>query len=392
MSGATFSGNHVTGVEGIGGGLALTSLGLLANSTFVANGATGTGNTGGGGAIFDTTGAVISDCTLSQNAANTNGGGILTSGTENVIGTAITGNKVTAAALINGGGGGIFSEAGIEVENSTISNNTVTVSGAGSSGGGGIYNGGGITLAQSTISGNAVLGSAPSSGGGGFYDVSTASLTNVTISGNSSSLDGGGIDIGANTGVFLANVTLYKNAATGTGGNINNPFSMILSNSIVAGGTAATAPDIKNGGTITSGDYNIIQTAVVGNPAYQRDGQRPDDRSKAVAVVQQRRCDVHERRSGGQPRNGVHSVQRRDLRKHYQTRSINAGTRAAPAAMRCRRVRVRRRADGSATPFFAAAPRAGTARRLAPPPASRSSNPLAGRHAPLRTLRSKKKV
>ncbi len=272
MSGDAFSGNHVTGVEGIGGGLALTSLGLLANSTFVANGATGTGNTGGGGAIFDSTGAVISDCTLSQNTANTNGGGILTSGTENVIGTTITANKVTAAALINGGGGGIFSEAGIEVENSTISNNTVTVSGAGSSGGGGIYNGGGITLAQSTISGNAVIGSAPSSGGGGFYDVSTASLTNVTISGNSTSLDGGGVDIGANTGVFLANVTLYKNAATGTGGNINNPFSMILSNSIVAGGTAATAPDIKNGGTITSGDYNNIQTAVVGNPLTSATG------------------------------------------------------------------------------------------------------------------------
>ena len=266
MSGATFSANHVTGIEGIGGGLALTTVGVLANSTFVANGATGTGNTGGGGAIFDSTGAVISDCTLSQNVANTNGGGILTSGTENVIGTAITGNKVTAAALINGGGGGIFSEAGIQVEDSTISNNSVTVSGAGSSGGGGIYNGGGITLAESTISGNAVLGSAPSSGGGGLYDNSTASLLNDTISGNSSSLDGGGIDIGVNTGVFLANDTLYKNVAAGSGGNINNPFSMILSNSIVAGGTAATGADIKNGGTITSGDYNIVQFAIAGNP------------------------------------------------------------------------------------------------------------------------------
>jgi hypothetical protein len=272
ISGATFSGNHVAGIQGVGGGAALTSLGLLTNSTFVTNSASGTGGSGGGGAIYDAAGVVISDCTLSQNAANSNGGGILTSGSENVIGTTITGNKVTAASLAVEGGGGIFSQAGIEVENSTISNNTVTVSGGGSSGGGGIYNGGGITLAESTISGNAVLGSAPSSGGGGFYDASTASLTNVTISGNSTSLDGGGIDIAVNTGVILANVTLYKNAATGTGGNINNPFSMILSNSIVAGGTAATAPDIKNGGTITSGDYNIIQTAVVGNPLSSATG------------------------------------------------------------------------------------------------------------------------
>ena len=65
----------------------------------------------------------------------------------------------------------------------------------------------------------------------------------------------------------LSNVTLYQNSATGNGGNIANPDTntMTLTNTIVAGGTAGTGADIDNPGTITSGDYNIVQTAVVGN-------------------------------------------------------------------------------------------------------------------------------
>jgi hypothetical protein len=40
---------------------------------------------------------------------------------------------------------------------------------------------------------------------------------------------------------------------------------MTLTNTIVAGGTAGTGADIDNSGAITSGDYNIVQTSVVGN-------------------------------------------------------------------------------------------------------------------------------
>jgi len=39
---------------------------------------------------------------------------------------------------------------------------------------------------------------------------------------------------------------------------------MSLSFSIVAGGTASSGPDIANAGTLTSGDYNLIQSAVAG--------------------------------------------------------------------------------------------------------------------------------
>jgi hypothetical protein len=63
----------------------------------------------------------------------------------------------------------------------------------------------------------------------------------------------------------LSNVTMYQNSAIGSGGNIANDYTITLTNTIVAGGTAGTGADIDNTGTITSGDYNIVQTAVVGN-------------------------------------------------------------------------------------------------------------------------------
>ncbi|HKE37284.1 MAG TPA: choice-of-anchor Q domain-containing protein, partial [Candidatus Baltobacteraceae bacterium] len=63
------------------------------------------------------------------------------------------------------------------------------------------------------------------------------------------------------------NVTVFKNSATGNGGNIYNVPSatMTLANTVVGGGTGGTGADIDNAGSITSGDYNIIQTAPAGN-------------------------------------------------------------------------------------------------------------------------------
>jgi hypothetical protein len=70
--------------------------------------------------------------------------------------------------------------------------------------------------------------------------------------------------IASNDAVTVTNVTLFKNVASGSGGNLLNLFAMTLTNSVVGGGGASVGPDIDNTGTLTSGDYNIIQTAVAG--------------------------------------------------------------------------------------------------------------------------------
>ena len=53
---------------------------------------------------------------------------------------------------------------------------------------------------------------------------------------------------------------------------------MSLTNSIVAGGTAASGADIKNTGTMTSGDYNIVGTRRRRKSARRHDDAQPDRR------------------------------------------------------------------------------------------------------------------
>ena len=122
-----------------------------------------------------------------------------------------------------------------------------------------------MSLLYSTVSGNAVTGSAPASGGGGIFNDQSATVIDSTIGKNTSSIDGGGIEYAANDTDSLDNATVYQNTATGNGGNVDNLFTLTLTNSIVAGGSAAAGPDVDNPGTINSGDYNVVQTAPAGN-------------------------------------------------------------------------------------------------------------------------------
>lgn len=267
----TFSNNTATGKQGGGGGLALgVHPGTLSTDTFNANTASATvgGNMGGGG-IYDNGGATIDGAKVTNNTASTAGGGILTLGSnaEGLIGDAVTGNKVTNASLSLMGGGGIFNDSAILMLNSTVANNSVSVTGSGY-GGGGLLDVAGLLVIGSTISGNVVLGTSSFGGGGGILSGSGLDAENSTITGNRSSMDGGGVLVGSNTGTSFTNVTFYQNSALGYGGNLDNQQTMTLTNSIVAGGTsghgAAGGPDVYTTGTITSDDWNIVQTTVIG--------------------------------------------------------------------------------------------------------------------------------
>ncbi|HTA38568.1 MAG TPA: choice-of-anchor Q domain-containing protein [Candidatus Acidoferrales bacterium] len=265
LSNTTISQNHATGgSEGLGGGFA-GSTGQFIHDAFAQNTAGAGTGTGAGGGLYSQGSSEIESTTFSKNTASAVGGGLLLGGGDTLIDTTIAGNVVTAATTTHLGGGGLFASGSVDIEQSTIANNAVTIGSAGGIGGGGIYSNSPLTLEYSTVSGNVVLGSGATSGGGGIYSGGTVTMQNSTISNNISKDDGGGLYIGANATVTIQNVTLFKNAATGSGGNIINPFAMTLTNSIVAGGTASSGADIKNTGTLTSGDYNIIQTAVAGN-------------------------------------------------------------------------------------------------------------------------------
>ncbi|HZZ00610.1 MAG TPA: choice-of-anchor Q domain-containing protein [Candidatus Baltobacteraceae bacterium] len=276
MNNVTMTSNKVSGIQAVGGALALGTSGELTHVTATGNSAISTTGEGGGGGIYDVAGSSITDSSISQNTATTAGGGIFSmTNVEIIVDSSINNNVVTTAKAASAGGGGIYEANGIEMSQDTVAGNTVTVSGPGPAGAGGILNGGGLLMVGSTISGNKVLGTAPQGGGGGILSDSEIIAINNTISSNSSSIDGGGVENAATSGVEFANSTFFQNAAnstTGHGGNIANlaGAALTLTNSVVGGGTAGGGADVFNAAsaTLTSGGYDIFGTHFAGSGTY----------------------------------------------------------------------------------------------------------------------------
>lgn len=312
MNGGSFAQNSASGGSAsvfgysYGGGLDVEAGSNLTTVSFMGNVTTGgAGGSAQGGAIFVNGGSnTWNAVTLSGNGSTSTGqlsysagGAVMAFAPLTVTGAQVTGNTAYASssAGVAGAGGGLAVEVGPFAFSGTISENKATTQGGGiwlggaatvtqstiaangvvgtenpNDGGGGIYDdiGGSLVLQTSTVSSNTVGGNVAASGGGGIFNAGSATISNSTISLNSSAIDGGGVENEAQSGFSLTNVTLYQNAAAhGNGGNIKNLFSdagMLLANSIVAGGSATTGPDVSNDGAITSEDYNIFQTAPSG--------------------------------------------------------------------------------------------------------------------------------
>lgn len=266
LSGDTFTSNAITGTEYAYGGAAELDAGnsTVENSTFSGNTAgTGTQEGYGGGVYLDQS-AVIGGSTFSGNTATSGGGGLYDAGGAAIISSSFTGNTVSAA-LPYYGGGGIYEDSSEEIEDSTISGNTVNPIGL-YAGGGGIYVDSSVALIDSTVSGNTTTGNLAATGGGGIFNYKNLAVANSTITGNSSTTNGGGLfNYNSGGNALLANATIYQNKAAGSGGNIENDYTLIMDNTIAAGGSAATGLDVDNPGTLTEGDYNLIQAPVTGN-------------------------------------------------------------------------------------------------------------------------------
>ena len=161
---------------------------------------------------------------------------------------------ITSLTLTNGyaaAGGAILSAGSLTLNRCTIAGNSVTSGG----GGGAIYNNlGSLTLNQCTVTGNAA--NAGSGAGGGIFNLSggaPVTLNQCTVSGNLAGTGGGigGFNLGSN------NVTFF--------------------NSIVAGNSAGSEPDISAnttpvllGSNLTSGDPLLAPLGNYGGPTPTR--------------------------------------------------------------------------------------------------------------------------
>ncbi|HEY7329053.1 MAG TPA: choice-of-anchor Q domain-containing protein [Gemmataceae bacterium] len=245
-----------------------------------------------GGGIFSEGNLTVNNSTVSDNTANNNGGGIYSAfGTAAINNTTISGNTASYS------GGGVYNSfaASANINASTLSNNTAGT-------GGGIYNfrnatvtlyystlsdntGGGIynydyataTVNYSIISGNTSVGgiynilnsmaninnstlsdNSNDDNGGGIYNTgATATINNSILSDNSALDYGGGIYNAYSATTIINDSTLSGNSARVSGGGIyNRQAAAELGNSIVAGNTAGTAPDVC--GSFDSLGYNLI--------------------------------------------------------------------------------------------------------------------------------------
>jgi predicted outer membrane repeat protein len=182
-------------------------------------------NNEGAGVLNEYATVTLNNCTINENVAENDGGGVCNDGT---------------------GGAAIMS-----INNSTLSNNSAYY-------GAGICNDGrmkGATLLQissTTISNNsagydagAILNIADTKG--------TTTLSNCTISGNSAPEHGGGIYNHA--ALTVSNTTLTANSAN-FGSGLYNETAVSIGNTVLNAGTSG-ANIFNNGGTVTSRGYNV---------------------------------------------------------------------------------------------------------------------------------------
>jgi hypothetical protein len=192
-------------------------------------------------------------------------GGIFNYGTLTLENSTVSGNSVSGGSSNSVCAGGIFnySEKMLTLKNSTVSGNRASGERANFICSGGIFNVGTLVLTNSTVSDNhASGGNSSSTCSGGIYNQKgTLNLTNSTISGNTTAYNGGGIlSEGGKTHITFC--TIYGNTAQEGGGSYisianTNSSSVTIRNSIIAGNTALTHPDIA--GPLASDGYNLIQ-------------------------------------------------------------------------------------------------------------------------------------
>jgi hypothetical protein len=261
ITGSTFNGNSATGFNGEGSGAWNSGTLSITGTTFNGNSASF-----GGGGIWNSAGiSSIANSTLSGNSPEVLGGGMeIEGGTVIIVGSTLSRN--TAAGM----SGGIDNAGTLVVARSTLSDNTAETSA------GGVYNdaGGRLTVTHSTLSGNSA-----GSNAGGIWNLGTATVTNSTLSGNTGSVGGGIFNLRTLT---ITNSTLSDNAAAVTGGGIDRfTGTVTIRNTIVAGNTAPTSPDVL--GLLDSGGHNLIgdgsggdgftDTDLVGTPDQPVDPQ-----------------------------------------------------------------------------------------------------------------------
>ena len=315
-SGLTISGNYASRAGGAiedasGTNLTLDGIILDGNSAGVDIGLGAMANPGNGGALHlsGTTNAMITNATVTNNLAASEGGGLWNNaGTMTVDATDVN-NNTSSGNDADNGGGGIFNNGGtLSIVNGTFVNNNLATGTSGS--GGGVFStagdvsisdvqiflnsanraGGGIeiidgtlTITNTTNAFNDVNGTAgsPNPGNGGALHVSgvaTITITGGTVGANLAASEGGGVwnQVGSTMtldGVSISSNIAYGNAAdNGGAGVFNNGGDMNILNATIEGNMAVGTSGSGGGILSTAGTITVNTSDILSNAANRAGG------------------------------------------------------------------------------------------------------------------------
>ena len=227
-------------------------------------------------AIYMTGGSfTLTDCkgvgTITHASSKTGRGVYVSSGTFNMYGGSITGNKAQDA---QGRGGGVYVYSGSGTFN--MYGGSITGNRATGDGGGVYVDGGGFTMSGGTIGGTKTGETNTATyGGGGVYAKANFEMTGGSITGNETNRGGGVYVTGKGSFTMSASAdgqnipSITGNNATENGGGVyvvGSSSTFKMTGGSITGNNAA-----YGGGVYTVNEFKMSGGSITGNNAYKSD-------------------------------------------------------------------------------------------------------------------------
>jgi len=244
-------------IKNLGNDLTLSGVTITGNSAAAGGGGVYSGDYDGRNAPF-----TIIDSEISANTSTYGGGGLslYSMGDVTITNPVISGNTSSGDT----GGGADFKYVGnISIENSTVSGNSTYYGGSGVN----VLHAGSVSIVNSSFQHNGTLYSG--GGGGAFIEhANDVSIDSSTFDQNSANGDGGGLFATHTASFTMKNSTVSGNEAIHGGGiAMGDNGDVLIANSTIANNVGNLS--FGEGGALysfsSSGDFHIFFTTISGN-------------------------------------------------------------------------------------------------------------------------------